>query len=199
MTTSEAGARDCAASIRDRLGSRSIVLIGMPGAGKTTVGRRLAQVLGLPFVDADHEIERAAGMTIPEIFSIHGETSFRDGEKRVIARILGEGPQILATGGGAFMAPETRAAIAAAGVSVWLKAEVPTLLARVRRRNNRPLLANADPEGTLRALLAVREPVFAQADLTVRSRDMPHDVVVQAIIDALDGHFGPDAPEENAC
>ncbi|WP_334176276.1 shikimate kinase [Pseudoxanthobacter sp.] len=192
MTTGEASARAGAETIRDRLGRRSIVLIGMPGAGKTTVGRRLAQVIGLPFVDADHEIERAAGMTIPEIFAAHGESGFRDGEKRVIARILTEGPQVLATGGGAFMAPETRAAIGENGLSVWLKAEVPTLLARVRRRNNRPLLANADPEGTLRALLAVREPVFAEADLTVRSRDMPHDVVVQAIIDALKGHF--DAP-----
>ncbi len=191
--THETLPREGAAEIVERLGGRSVVLVGMPGAGKTTVGRRLGQVLGLPFVDADHEIERAAAMTIPEIFALHGEAAFRDGEKRVIARLLADGPRVIATGGGAFMAPETRDAIARNGLSVWLKAEVETLLSRVKRRSNRPLLANADPEGTLRALLAVREPVFAEADITVRSLDIPHDVVVNAIVDAVSARLGAEA------
>ena len=158
--------------ITARLGARSIVLVGMMGAGKTTVGKRLANRLDVRFIDADTEIEKAASQTIPEIFAQHGEPYFRDGERRVIARLLGEGPQVLATGGGAFMSPETRTAIAEKGISVWLQADVDLLLARVRRRSNRPLLENADPEGTLRRLVAERYPVYALADLTVTSRDV---------------------------
>lgn len=168
-----------------RLGERSIVLVGMPGAGKSTIGRRLASLLRLPFVDADHEIERAAAMTIPEIFEKYGEAEFREGEKRVIARLLEGGRQVIATGGGAFMAEETRAAVAARAVSVWLKADVETLIGRVRRKSNRPLLAGADPEGALRRLLAAREPVYATADVTVQSRDVAHDDVVAALLAAL--------------
>ncbi len=172
-------------AIRAALGGRPIVLVGLMGAGKSTVGKRLAERLNLPFVDADHEIERAAGMSIAEIFAAHGEAAFRDGERKVIARLLGEGARILATGGGAYMNDETRAAIAARGVSVWLKADLPVLMRRVRRRTNRPLLQSADPEAVMRGLMAARYPVYALADMTVLSSDVPHDEVVDAIEDAL--------------
>lgn len=167
------------------LGSRSIVLVGLMGAGKSTVGRRLAQALGLPFRDADHEIEAAAGMTIPDIFAIHGEEHFRDGERRVIARLLQEGPMVLATGGGAFMNEETRRGITEHGISVWLRADLDVLMKRVRKRATRPLLQNPDPEGTMRRLMEARYPVYATADLTVDSHEAPHDKVVIDIIDAL--------------
>ncbi|WP_245422445.1 shikimate kinase [Alsobacter soli] len=176
--------------IRAGLGGRSIVLVGMMGAGKSSVGRRLALKLRLPFADADTEIEKAAGMTIPEIFASRGETEFRDGERRVIARLLAEGPQVLATGGGAYMSAETRQRIAEQGLSVWLKADADVLMRRVRKRSNRPLLKNPDPEGTLRRLIDERYPVYALSDLTVHSRDVPHDVVVSEIIGALDRRFG---------
>ncbi len=170
-----------------RLQGRSIVLVGLMGAGKSTVGRRLAHKLGLSFLDADHEIEAAAGMTIPDIFAIYGEDYFRDGERRVIARLLHEGPLVLATGGGAFMNEETRARVAEAGISIWLRADLDVLMRRVRKRSNRPLLQNADPEGTLRRLIEVRHPVYALADLMVDSHEAPHDRVVNEIIKALDG------------
>ncbi len=172
--------------ILSMLGERSVVLVGMMGAGKTSVGKRLAARLGLPFVDADHAIEEAANQTIPEIFAEHGEAYFRDGERRVIARLLREGRQVLATGGGAFVNDETRAAIAEAGLSVWLKAEPEVLFERVKRRSNRPLLQTPDPEGTLRRLVAERYPVYALADLTILSRDVPHEVVVDDVVAALD-------------
>jgi Shikimate kinase len=172
-------------ALRRSLGTRSIVLVGMMGAGKSTVGRRLAARLGLTFVDADNEIEAAAGMTIPEIFAAHGETAFRDGERRVIERLLGEGPQVLATGGGAYMNAETRARIAEAGISVWLKADLDVLIKRVRKRPNRPLLQTPDPEKTLRGLIELRYPVYAEAAITVISRDAPHEAVVEDIIRRL--------------
>ena len=171
--------------IRSRLDRRSIVLVGLMGAGKSTVGRRLASRLGLPFRDADHEIEAAAGMSIPDIFSIYGEEYFRDGERRVIARLLQEGPLVLATGGGAFMSEEIRARIAELGVSIWLRADLDVLMRRVRKRSNRPLLQNPDPEGTMRRLMDVRYPVYAQADVTVMSHEAPHDRVVNEIIKLL--------------
>jgi shikimate kinase len=174
-----------AAPLLPLLGRRSIVLVGMMGAGKSSVGRRLAQRLGLPFADADIEIENAAGMTIPEIFATRGEPEFREGERRVILRLLGQGPIILATGGGAFMNAETRAAIGRDGLSVWLKAEFEVLMRRVRKRANRPLLQTPDPEGTLRRLMAERYPVYALADVTILSRDVPHDMVVDEIIQVL--------------
>lgn len=164
------------------LAERSIVLVGLMGAGKTTVGRRLAQRLGLPFVDADAEIERAAGETIPEIFERHGETAFRDGERRVIARLLERGPQVLATGGGAFMDETTRANIAARGISVWLKADLDVLMKRVGRRSGRPLLKADDPRAVMERLMAARYPVYAQADLTVESVEGPHDSVVEDVV-----------------
>ena len=171
-------------SIRARLGTRSIVLVGMPGSGKSAVGRRLAARLELPFVDADEEIERAAGKPITDIFKDHGEPYFRDGERKVIARLLRSGPLVLATGGGAFMVAETQENIRRGGISIWLKAELSLLLRRVLKRNNRPLLEK-DPEGVMRQLMETRYPVYANADITVESHDLPHDAIVGEIIDAL--------------
>lgn len=169
----------------DRLGGRAIVLVGLMGAGKTTVGRRLASKLDLPFRDADVEIEAAAGMPISDIFAIYGEPSFRDGERRVIARLMESGPMILATGGGAYINADTRARIAEKGVSVWLKADHDTLMRRVRKRSHRPLLANPDPDGTMRRLMSERYPIYAEADVTIESRDMPHERVVEEVMRAL--------------
>ena len=167
-----------------RLGGRSIVLVGMPGSGKTAVGRRLAARLELPFVDADEEIERAAGKPIMDIFKDHGEAHFRDGERKVIARLLGSGPQVLATGGGAFMVAETRENVRRLGISIWIKAELSLLLRRVLKRNTRPLL-QSDPEGVMLKLMETRYPIYATADITVESRDLPHDAIVREIIEAL--------------
>jgi shikimate kinase len=172
--------------IRHRLRGRSIVLVGLMGAGKSTVGRRLGMRLGLPFKDADQEIEAAAGMSIPDIFALHGEDDFRDGERRVIARLLQEGPIVLATGGGAYMNGETRERIAANGISIWLRADIEVLMRRVRKRQNRPLLRNVDPEATMRQLMEIRHPVYALADLTVESRDIPHERVVNDTVAGLD-------------
>jgi len=191
--TVETADRPDAATLRRLLGRRSIVLVGLMGAGKTSVGRRLAARLRLPFVDADAAIEEAAGMTIPEIFALHGEAYFRDGERRVIRRLLAEGSQVLATGGGAFINPETRERILDGNIAVWLKADIEVLLARVRKRNNRPLLRNDDPEGTMRRLLAEREPIYAQAHVTIRSRDVPHDDVVDAALIAIGRHLEAEA------
>ena len=172
------------------LGRRSIVLIGMMGAGKSSIGRRLAARLGIPFSDADAEIEEAAGMSIADIFEAHGEPSFRSGEARVIARLLEHGPQVLATGGGAFVNPETRDRIHERGISVWLKAEIDVLSRRLRRRSDRPLLKTADPTATLASLLAARNPIYGEANLVVISRDVPHDVIVEEIVTALRGKLG---------
>jgi shikimate kinase len=172
------------------LGRRSVVLVGMMGAGKSSIGRRLAVRLGIPFSDADAEIEEAAGMSIADIFAAHGEPSFRSGEARVIARMLENGPQVLATGGGAFINPQTRAWIHEKGISVWLKAEIDVLSRRLRRRNDRPLLKTADPTATLASLLAARNPVYGEANLVVMSRDVPHDVIVEEIVAALRRKLG---------
>lgn len=176
---------DAERRIRESLGSRSIVLIGMPGCGKSAIGRRLAPRLGLSFVDADEEIERAAGKTIKDIFEDHGEPYFRAGEVRVIARILTAGPVVLATGGGAFMAQETRDNIRRAGISIWVKADLPVLVRRVSKRSNRPLFAGRDAETVMKELMEARYPVFSIADMIVESRDVPHDVIVGDIIKAL--------------
>ena len=175
--------------VRERLGARTIVLVGMMGCGKSSVGRLLAARLKLPFVDADTEIELAANLTIQEIFARHGETYFRAGEHRVIARLLGQGPQVLATGGGAFMNPATRELIAQSGISVWLKADFETLFERVSRRSNRPLLQTPDPAGVLKRLIAQRDPVYAKADVCVDSRNVPHEQVVSEVVAAVDGHM----------
>lgn len=171
---------------RARLGARSIVLVGMPGSGKSSIGRRLAQRLGLEFSDADAEIERAANMTIPELFQTKGEAEFRKGEQKVIARLLESGPLVIATGGGAFMNDLTRERIREKGISIWLKADVETLLKRVKRKSNRPLLQTPNPEATLRDLLAIREAVYSEADLFVTSSEVPHEEVVEAIVDLLE-------------
>ena len=178
-----------AAALGTALGRRSVVLVGMMGSGKSSIGRRLAARLAVPFVDADSEIEKAAGMTIAEIFATHGEPYFRAGEARVIARLLEGGPQVLATGGGAFMNTDTRAGIRAKGISVWLRATLEVLNRRIKRRSDRPLLRNADPAETLRRLIEERYPVYAEADVTVESRDVPHDTIVDEIVLGLDRHI----------
>ena len=173
-------------AIREALGARSIVLIGLMGAGKTAVGRRLAAKLDLPFTDADTEIELAAGQTVSEIFAEYGEPYFRRGESRVIARLLLEGgPQVLATGGGAYMDERTRSNIKERGISIWLRAELPVLLHRVRRRDKRPLLASGDPDKVMRELMKKRYPIYAEADITVESRDVPHELIVADTVEAL--------------
>lgn len=193
-----ADAENKSRAIRDALGTRSVVLIGLMGAGKTAVGRRLATRLGLGFVDADTEIERAAGKSISDIFTDHGEPYFRNGERRVIARLLRGGPQVLATGGGAYMNPETQKTIAEKGVSVWLKAELDVLMGRVARRGHRPLLKTDEPETVMRRLMDERYPVYASADIMVMSRDVPHEVMVGEIIAALAAHLRRlDAAESN--
>jgi shikimate kinase len=179
------------AEITTALGSRALVLVGMMGAGKTTIGRRLATRLKLPFADADAEIEAAhAGTTIPEIFATYGEPYFRDGEARVIARLLGEGPRVLATGGGAYMREDTRRRIRNHAVSLWLRVDREVILRRVKRRADRPLLQTADPAATIDRLIAERNPVYREADIMVPSREVPHDKIVEECIAALRSWLG---------
>jgi shikimate kinase len=190
----DASASASAAAIIAGLGRRSIVLVGMMGVGKSSVGRRLAARLSIPFIDADAEIEKAAGMSIADIFARHGEADFRSGEARVIARLLEGGPQVLAAGGGAFMNADTRAAMRTKAVSIWLSADLEVLMRRVgKRKSERPLLQTADPAETLRRLLAEREPIYALADLTVKSRDVSHDAIVAEITTALAAFLKPSA------
>jgi shikimate kinase len=185
-TASPAGASASQeAEISAALGTRSVVLVGMMGAGKSTIGRRLSARLRLPFLDADMEIEAAAGMSIPDIFETHGEPHFRDGEARVIARLLDGGPAVIATGGGAFMREETRSRIGSRAVSIWLKADADVIMKRVKRRADRPLLQTADPAATVGRLIEEREPVYQRADITIWSRDVPHEKIVDECIDAL--------------
>lgn len=165
--------------------SRTVALVGMMGAGKSSVGRRLASRLGVDFKDADSEIERAAGCPVSEIFERFGEPAFRDGERKVIARLLGERPHVMATGGGAFIDPATRARLKESAVTVWIKAPIDVLMARVTRRDTRPLLRNADPRGTLERLLDQRAPIYAEADVTIESEDGPHSAAVDKIVQAL--------------
>ncbi len=182
------------------LAGRPLVVVGMMGAGKTSIGKRLAQRLGLGFVNSDHEIETAHRMTIAEIFASHGEPYFRDGERRVLARVIGEGARVIATGGGAFIDPRTRALIRERAVSIWLHADFDVLMRRVRKRPTRPLLQNPDPEGVMRRLIEARYPIYAEADLAAQSRDAPHDVLVEEILQLLETHLasqGDVAPEMN--
>nr|WP_321455664.1 shikimate kinase [uncultured Cohaesibacter sp.] len=188
--TKTAGKSEREARVVSALEGRPIVLVGLMGAGKTTIGRRLAKRLSIPFRDADHEIEAAANMSIAEIFDQHGEAHFREGEKRVIARLLDEGDQVIATGGGAWMNDETRSLVAQHGVSVWLKAEFDVLMERVRRRSHRPLLKDPDPEGVMRRLMDERYPVYATADVMVLSKEAPHDRIVTSVIEALEDYTG---------
>jgi shikimate kinase len=173
------------AEIGAALGPRAVVLVGMMGAGKSTIGRRLSARLGLPFFDADAEIEAAAGMSIPDIFESRGEADFRDGEVRVIARLLDGGAAVIATGGGAVMRQETRDRIRDKAVSIWLKVDTDVIMRRVKRRSDRPLLQTADPEATVERLIKEREPVYGEADVTVWSRDVPHEKIVDECIGAL--------------
>jgi shikimate kinase len=183
------------AAIVAGLKGRAIVLVGMMGAGKSSIGRRLAQRLDIPFVDADAEIEIAAGMSIEDIFATRGEPEFRSGEARVIARLLEGGTQVVATGGGAFMNADTRAAIQAKGISVWLKADFDVLMRRIKRRNDRPLLKTDDPDAKLQELIDLRYPTYALADLIVQSRDVVHEKIVDEMIDVLARHLGIAHPE----
>ncbi|MBN9335364.1 shikimate kinase [Devosia sp.] len=190
MSKTETGARSARAkALVERLSGRPLILVGMMGAGKTTVGRRLAARLGRRFLDSDEEIEKAAQMTIPEIFAQRGEPEFRAGETRVISRLLKEEDIVLATGGGAFVNPETRSLVKSGAVSVWLKADLDVLFERVSRRSNRPLLKTADPKGTLEKLIEDRYPIYAEADVTVLSRDVPQDSVAADVITALLHHL----------
>jgi len=164
---------------------RSIVLVGLMGAGKSSVGRHLARTLHLPFVDADPEIEAAAGCCVSDIFKLYGEQAFRDGERKVIARLLSEGPQVLATGGGAFMEPETRKVISETSISIWLKADLEVLYGRTVGRKHRPLLNQGDSRETLKRLMAERYPVYAEASLTVETRDERTPATTKRVIEAL--------------
>lgn len=195
VPTAAAGRSPQEAEIVAALGDRPVVLIGMMGAGKSTVGRRLALRLGLPFLDADTEIESAAAMTIPEIFETHGEPHFRDGEARVISRLLDGGTKVLATGGGAFMREETRDRIREKAISMWLEAEADVILRRVKRRADRPLLKTPDPAGTIARLIAERYPLYREADITIASRDVPHEKIVDECVAALHHYLcGAPAP-----
>jgi shikimate kinase len=172
---------------------RTIALVGLMGAGKSTVGRRLATVLRMPFKDADTEIERAAGCTVGELFTTRGEAEFRDGERRVIARLLDEPAHVLATGGGAFMNAETRALMKQKALTIWLKADLEVLVERTSRKNTRPLLQGQDPREVLQRLMAERDPFYAEADITIEALDGPHEKTVQAILQALEAHAGAEA------
>ena len=172
---------------------RTLVLVGLMGAGKTAVGKRVAARLGLGFIDADHEIEAAAGCTIPDIFQRYGEPAFRDLERRVIARLMHDPVQVLSTGGGAFMDPQTRAVVAEHGLSVWLKAELSVLAARTAKRSNRPLLRQGDPKAVLEGLMERRHPIYALADMTVESRDGPVEETVDRVLAAIEAHLAAEA------
>jgi shikimate kinase len=189
MTATEIQPADRTAALLSRLGRRSIVFVGLMGAGKTAIGRKVATELGLPFTDSDHEIERVSRMTVPELFERYGEPEFRALESRVILRVLDNGPQILSTGGGAFMNAQTRDTIAALGVSVWLEADIDVLMERVAKKQNRPLLQNADPRGVLERLIVERHPVYALADVTVPTRDEKKEVITEEVIEALARHL----------
>ena len=186
-----------AQSIVTALAGRPLVLVGMMGSGKTSIGKRLAQRLGLPFVDSDHEIEAAHRLTISEIFASHGESYFRDGERRVLARLIGEGERVIATGGGAFVDPRTRGLIGAHAVAIWLRADFDVLMRRVRKRPTRPLLQNPDPEGVMRRLIGERYPIYGEAHLAIQSRDAPHEIIIDEILDALEAHLSQNS--KNGC
>jgi shikimate kinase len=187
---------DSHATLLGGLGNRSIVFVGLMGAGKTAIGRKVAAILALPFIDSDQEIESVSRMTVPELFERYGETEFRALEQRVILRVLEHGPQVLSTGGGAFINAQTREAIASHGVSVWLKAELDLLMDRVSKKQNRPLLKSPDPRAVLERLIAERYPVYATADVTVSTRDDRKEVIAAEVVEALYAHFGIQAAIE---
>ncbi len=174
------------ARVRTGIGGRTLVLVGLMGAGKTSVGRRVAQMLGVPFADSDHEIEGVSRMSVPDLFEAYGEAEFRALEQRVVTRLIAGGPAVIATGGGAFMNADTRASIRAHSISIWLKADLDTLMERVSRRQNRPLLKAPDPRAVMRKLMDERYPIYGEADVTVVSRDARHLVVASEIVEAVD-------------
>ncbi|WP_217572847.1 shikimate kinase [Mesorhizobium sp. GbtcB19] len=178
------------AALIEALGSRSVVFVGLMGAGKTAIGRKVATMLSLSFMDSDQEIESVSRMSVPELFERYGEPEFRALEQRVILRLLEHGPQVLSTGGGAFMNAQTREAIAAHGVSVWLKADLDLLMERVSKKQNRPLLKNPDPRAVLERLMSERYPVYATADLTVPTRDDRKEIIAGEVVAALCAHLG---------
>lgn len=184
-----AACEETVAEILTRLGRRSVVFIGLMGAGKTAIGRKVAATLGLPFLDSDQEIEAVSRMSVPELFERYGEPEFRALEQRVIARLLDHGPQVLSTGGGAFMNAQTRDLVARSGVSVWLKAEIDVLMERVSKKQNRPLLKNPDPRGVMERLMAERYPVYGLADVTVSTRDEKKEVIAAEVVAALLTHL----------
>lgn len=194
MTATSSLAAETPPGLLSRLGSRSVVFVGLMGAGKTAIGRKVAATLGLPFTDSDQEIESVSRMTIADLFERYGEAEFRSLEQRVILRVLESGPQILSTGGGAFMNAQTRDAIAAHGLSVWLKADIDTLMDRVSKKQNRPLLKAADPRAVLQKLMVERHPVYALADVTVQTRDERREVIADEVIEAIDRHLAAPAP-----
>jgi shikimate kinase len=195
MTVTQILPAERTAEVLRHLGDRSIVFVGLMGAGKTAIGRKVAQALGLPFTDSDHEIETASRMTIPELFELYGEAEFRALEQRVILRILEGGRQVLSTGGGAFMNEQTRQAIISHGISVWLKADIDILMERVSKKQNRPLLKNPDPRAVMEKLMAERYPVYAKAQVTVPTRDERKEVIATEVIEALAAMLG-DASEK---
>lgn len=180
------------AEVKLRLGRRSIVFVGLMGAGKTAIGKKVAQLMQLPFVDSDHEIEKVSRLSVPELFDLYGEEEFRSLEERVIARLLETGPQVLSTGGGAFINERTRGAIRAAGVSIWLKADLDTLMERVVKRHNRPLLKHPDPRAVMQRLMRERYPVYALADMEVTSRDVRRETITGEVLQALAGYLRVD-------
>jgi len=177
-------------ALASRLGARSIVFVGLMGAGKTVIGRKVSQMLGLPFIDSDHEIEEISRMTIPDLFDAYGEAEFRALEQRVIERLLKTGPQVLSTGGGAFMNAQTRRNIADRGISVWLEADLDLLMQRVAKRPNRPLLRTPDPRAVMRKLMEERYPVYASARITVRTRDEKREIIAEEVLERLAGLLG---------
>lgn len=177
-------------ALADRLGVRSIVFVGLMGAGKTVIGRKVSQMLGLPFIDSDHEIEEISRMTIPDLFDTYGEAEFRALEQRVIERLLKTGPQVLSTGGGAFMNAETRRNIAERGISVWLQADLDLLMQRVAKRPNRPLLRTPDPRAVMRKLMDERYPVYASARITVTTRDEKREIIAEEVLEELAALLG---------
>lgn len=189
--------KDAVATISGKLGQRSLVLVGLMGAGKSAIGRKVATRLNMPFVDADAEIEKAAKQTVADIFANYGEEEFRRLEERVIARLLTEGPQVLATGGGAYMNADTRAAIRAGGVSLWLSADIDLLMARVSKKATRPLLQKPNPRGIMQELIDARYPIYAQADMTVQSRDVTKDEMATLVINAIAAHLSAQPSAES--
>lgn len=187
-----------ASEIRDRLGERTIVFVGLMGAGKTAIGRQVAQILDLPFADSDHEIEAVSKMTVPELFERYGEPEFRALEQRVIERLMKDGPRIVSTGGGAFMSAQTRRVIGDHGLAVWLKADLDLLMERVSKRQNRPLLKDPDPRGVMLRLMEERYPIYAHAHLTFETRDAKREIITEETLQAIARHLGVDTGEQQA-